>query len=65
MIHDLRNVDAAVATVRITPEPKRRGVVSEFLRGEIDYSSDVGRAIGARRATFCAKLRENRLWPER
>jgi hypothetical protein len=59
----IENVEHAVACVRAAPRDRRKSLIRDLLRGEIDYSTTLGAAIGERRARLCTRLREEDLWP--
>jgi hypothetical protein len=61
-VDPIADVEGAVALIRKADDRQaRRLLVFELLRGQLDYGSPEGRAIGHRRAHLCTRLREEEL----
>lgn len=46
-------------------DPERYKVIARFLAAPIDYATPEGKVLGSRRALFCSRISNEKLWPER
>lgn len=66
IVHTLVDMERAVIEVREAKTGEAcYEIISRLLHGRIDYSNPQGKTLGSRRAIFCSRISQEKLWPER